>query len=101
MTITTTTTTTSSAAYAVVQEQLSWSWGDWLDHYGGDFADLVGSSYASSVITAAEPTTCLLSSMGLARLLAQHGFTVAELQADAHPLLPLEHAGQALTWLGY
>lgn len=101
MTTTTTATAASSSAYAVVQEQLCWSWGDWLDHYGGDLADVVGNSYASSVITAADPITCRLSSMGLARLLAQHGFTVAELQADAHPLLPLEHAGQALTWLGY
>ena len=65
-------------AYAVLQEHLSWSWGDWLDHYGGDLADLVGSPYAASVIKAADPDSCLLRPRALARLLAQHGFTVAE-----------------------
>jgi hypothetical protein len=84
---------TTTAAYPVLTEQLSWSWGDWLEH--------ASDAYAESVLEAADSDTCQLSPRDLERLLQEHGFNVQQLEADAHPLLPLEHAGQALSWLGY
>jgi hypothetical protein len=85
--------TTTNTAYPVLIEQLGWSWGDWLEH--------CSDAYAESVLEAADPSTCQLSPRDLERLLQEHGFNVQQLEADAHPLLPLEHAGQALSWLGY
>lgn len=84
---------TTTAAYPVLTEQLSWSWGDWLEH--------CSDAYAESVLEAADPDNCRLSQRDLERLLQEHGFNVQQLEADAHPLLPMEHAGQALSWLGY
>ena len=97
----TTPATDCSGAHPVLPEQLSWSWADWVEHYGGDFADLMGDAYAVSVIQASDPDTCRLSPRALEHLLQAHGFSTALLAVDAHPLLPLEHAGQALAWLGY
>ena len=85
--------TTINTAYPVLPEQLSWSWGDWLEH--------CSDAYAESVLEAADPDTCRLSLRDLERLLQEHGLTVHQLEGDAHPRLPLEHAGQALSWLGY
>ena len=82
-----------SNAYPVLPEQLGWSWGDWLEH--------CCDPYAESVLEAADPATCQLTPQDLKRLLLEHGTTAAQLEADAHPRLPLEHAGQALAWLGY
>ncbi len=97
----TTSATNCSGAHPVMPEQLGWSRADWVEHYGGDLADLVGDPYAVSVLHASDPDTCRLSPWALERLLQEHGFTTALLAVDAHPQLPLEHAGQALTWLGY
>ena len=88
------TVTTTAGAYPVLPEQISWGWGDWLEAYPDD-------SYERSVIWAADPDTCRLTPRALARLLQEHGLTVHQLEGDAHPRLPLEHAGQALSWLGY
>ena len=86
----------ASTGWVLPIDQLTWSRADWLDAY----QDYVSDTFASSVIWASDDA-CQLAMADLHRLLQMHGSTVAELQADAHPLLPLEHAVQALTWLGY
>jgi hypothetical protein len=84
-------------------DQLGWDRSDWIDAYQGG----LGDTFASSVIWAADDA-CQLAMADLHRLLQMHGSTVAELQAEltagqlqGAAVLPLTHAAQALTWLGY
>lgn len=90
-----------TAGYVISQEQLGWLPEDWEDHFDG-------SGYALSVIRAASRLSGLLRMADLRRLLADHGHTVAELEMDleqarrcGHSTRDTQHAGQALTWLGY
>lgn len=83
--------------------QATWTWDDWMDSYEG-----LDGSYEQSVIWAADRVTCELTSADLRQLLSDHGHSVHELieelaeqAAAGHTTLPLWHAGQALTWLGY
>jgi hypothetical protein len=91
----------AAPGYVVPADQLAWDWSDWLDSY-----DL--NTYPSSVILAASEEGCELSSADLRQLLKEHSHTVHELEEDlaqghasGHAVLPLWHAGQALSWLGY
>ena len=79
---------TASTGWVLPIDQLTWSRADWLDAYHDD--------------------ACQLAMADLHRLLQMHGSTVAELQAELTAgqlqgagVLPLTHAAQALTWLGY
>ena len=97
----TTTTTEPAAGYLISPEMAEWSPEDWQDHFDGDH-------YALSVLHAADQEACLLSPDDLCRLLGHHGANLWELRGDqqaaeqaGHRCLPIRHAGQALTWLGY
>ncbi|MEN9541022.1 MAG: hypothetical protein RLZZ459_1113 [Cyanobacteriota bacterium] len=103
----TTTTTAPKAAPAagwiIPAEQMAWLRDDWIDAYQQGCAD----TFASSVLWASDDA-CRLVMADLQHLLAQHGTSPAELQADltagqqqGAAVLPLTHAAQALAWLGY
>jgi hypothetical protein len=84
-------------------DQMTWDRADWLEAY----QDGIGDTFPSSVIWASDDA-CQLPMADLHRLLQMHGATVAELQAEltagqlqGAAVLPLNHAAQALTWLGY
>ena len=94
---------TASTGWVLPIDQLTWSRADWIDSY----QDYVSDTFASSVIWASDDA-CQLAMADLHRLLQMHGSTVAELQAELTAgqlqgagVLPLNHAAQALTWLGY
>lgn len=79
-----------------------------LDAWGRRFGWKLGDgpeSYEQSVLSAAwiesDEKGLNLNDTQLRRLLEAHGSSLAQLQADAHPALNLNHAGQALAWLGY
>jgi len=89
--------------WIVSTEQLSWNYDEWLEAY----EDGITRTYESSVIEAADEL-CLLQSQDLDRLLRQSGTTTKEyLQSykdaieEGLAVLPINHAGQALCWLGY
>lgn len=95
----TTAPTTATVGRICTLDQLAWTADDWADAWHG--------SYEHSVVDAADGEG-ELSSADLAQLLRAHGFSVHELiaalaeqAAAGHACLPLCHAGQALTWLGY
>lgn len=99
----TTSTTPATAGWVLPAEQLAWDRDDWMEAY----SDGAGVTFTSSVIWASD-AACLLAMADLRRLLALHGATVAELQAEltagqlqGAAVLPLTHAAQALAWLGY
>jgi len=99
----TTATAPAPAGWVLPIDQLAWDRSDWLDAY----REYVSDTFASSVIRASDDA-CQLAMADLHRLLKQHGATVAELQAEltagqlqGAAVLPLTHAAQALTWLGY
>lgn len=89
--------------WIISPEQLNWDYDEWLDHYEAG----TGRTYESSVLEAADES-CLLQPHDLGRLLRGHG-TTAEEYIQAHidamseglTVLPINHAGQALMWLGY
>jgi hypothetical protein len=92
-----------AAGWVIPADQLSWDRADWINAYQDSIAD----TFASSVIWASDEA-CQLSMADLHRLLRMHSATVAELQAEltagqlqGAAVLPLTHAAQALTWLGY
>lgn len=89
--------------WIVSPEQLNWSHEEWLDHYEAG----TGRTYESSVLEAADES-CMLQPRDLGRLLREHGTSAMEyIQAHADAVeeelevLPLNHAGQVLSWLGY
>jgi len=97
------TTAINTEPWAVFIEAINWDRDDWHDHY----QDAMGDTFASSVIWASDDN-CLLCTSDLDRLLEQHGVTHAAYaqewaQASLHgwQVLPLQHAAQALCWLGY
>lgn len=97
------TATLTAPGWIIPAEQANYDRADWIDAY----QDCAADTYASSVIWASDDA-CLLAMADLHRLLQQHGFTVADLQADlaagllqGATALPLTHAAQALAWLGY
>lgn len=96
-------TATAAAGWAIPAEQLTWDRSDWIDAYQEGCSD----TYASSVIWAAG-ADCLLALADLDRLLEHHGFSRFEFGQEwaaaalqGLEVLPLQHAAQALTWLGY
>lgn len=96
-------TTATAAGWAIPAEQLDWDRSDWVDSY----QEGCGDTYASSVIWAAGDD-CLLAWADLDRLLEHHGFSRFDYGQDwaaaalqGLRVLPMQHAGQALTWLGY
>lgn len=100
---TATLTAPAPAGWVLPIDQLEWDRADWLEAY----QDGVGDTFARSVIWASDDS-CQLLMADLHRLLKLHGATVAELQAELTAgqlqgavVLPLTHAAQALTWLGY
>jgi hypothetical protein len=89
--------------WMVPLEQLNWNYEEWLDHYQASPT----RTYEGSVLEAADES-CLLDTKDLARLLRKHGENTMEyiqVHADAVEegleVLPLNHAGQVLYWLGY
>jgi len=95
-----TTTTTTTPAPLVPAELSSWERDAWQEGYALD-------TYEASVIWAAD-SECLLDESDVFALFQQHGASVAEyrqalawLADTGGHCLPWQHAGQALTWLGY
>ena len=95
--------TTTAPGWVIPAEQLTWDRDDWIDAY----QDHNGDTYASSVIWASN-AECLLAMPDLHGLLRQHGASVADLQQEltagqlqGAAVLPINHAAQALAWLGY
>ena len=95
------TTTTPAAGYLITPEMADYSPDNWQEHFDGD-------PYALSVLHATDESSGLLSPDDLCRLLNQHSANLWELRGDqqaaeqaGHRCLPIRHAGQALTWLGY
>jgi hypothetical protein len=89
--------------WIISAEQLNWSYDEWLDCYQPGPT----RTYESSVLEAADES-CLLQPQDLGRLLRAHGTTTKEyIQAhldafsEGLTILPLNHAGQVLSWLGY
>jgi hypothetical protein len=100
---TATATAPAPAGWVLPADQMTWDRADWLEAY----QDGIGDTFPSSVIWASDDA-CQLPMADLHRLLQMHGATVAELQAEltagqlqGAAVLPLNHAAQALTWLGY
>ncbi len=96
----TTTVTTCALAPIVPASLAGWDRFDWLESY-------VQGTYEASVIWATDDE-CLLDERDVASLFRQHGASVpeylehlAELATTGGHCLPWQHAGQALTWLGY
>ena len=96
-------TTATAAGWAIPAEQLTWDRSDWIDALQDGCRD----TYASSVIWAASDD-CLLALPDLDRLLAHHGFSRFEYGQEwaraalqGLEVLPLQHAAQAVIWLGY
>lgn len=96
-------TTATAAGWAIPAEQLTWERADWIDAWQEGCSD----TYASSVLWAAGDD-CLLALADLDRLLKHHGFSRFEFGQDwaraalqGLEVLPLQHAAQALAWLGY
>jgi hypothetical protein len=89
-------------SYAITAEEAIFTdaqWAERFDHeLGGD-----PTTFGGSVLAVAYDRTGILelTDSQLARLLRDHGSTVADLQMESHPDLSLNHAGQALTFLGY
>jgi hypothetical protein len=99
----TATATAPAAGWVIPSDQLAWDRSAWIEAY----QDSISDTFASSVIWASDDA-CQLSMADLHRLLKMHGATVAELNAEliagqlqGATVLPLTHAAQALTWLGY
>ena len=88
--------------YAITAEEATYSNDQWAERFdyvlGADFDTFEGSVLAYAYD---RTETLELTDRQLARLLRDHGSTVADLQEEAHPDLPLTHAGQALVFLGY
>ena len=89
-----------AAGWAVPAEQLDWDRNEWVDAFEGD-------AYAVSVMWAADDLGLLLPA-DLDRLLEHHGFTHFEYGQEwargalqGLRVLPIQHAAQALAWLGY
>lgn len=92
--------TNTAPAPIVPAELADWNRDDWIDSY-------VLDTYERSVIWAADDE-CLLDESDVAALFREHGANVpdylkhlAELATTGGHCLPWQHAGQALTWLGY
>ena len=89
--------------WMVTAEQINWNHEEWLDHY-----EPIGMrTYESSVLEVADES-CLLQPQDLGHLLRGHGTITKEyIQAHADAVseeltvLPLNHAGQVLSWLRY
>jgi|GEM_PF-3984024 len=96
-------TTATAAGWAIPAEQLAWDRSDWIDALQEGNRD----TYASSVIWAAGDD-CLLALPDLDRLLEAHGISRFEYEQEwaqaaleGFEVLPLQHAAQAVIWLGY
>jgi hypothetical protein len=98
-----TTTTTALPCCVLIEPQMGWDRADWLEAFTEGPHDI----FPASVIAASDGRGHL-DTDDLARLLQMHGATVDQLRDDlaegrdrGAPVQPLEHAGQALAWLGY
>lgn len=88
--------------YAITAEEATLTNDQWAERFDHELGEAPTTFEGSVLAVAYDSTEALkLTDRQLARLLREHGFTVADLQEEAHPDLPLTHAGQALTFLGY
>ena len=94
------TTTPTREGFIVPVEFLGWTADDWADGYSA-------SPYAWSVMAAAG-ADCLLSVDDACKVLMQHSVSVSAYAAELEEAaaaglicLPITHAGQLLTWLGW
>ena len=101
--MTTTTTAAAGTGYALTDGEAERTADQWAEAYGWCLGDAF-DTYEASVLAAAYRTTgerLQLTDDDLGRLLHHHGASLAELTGDCHPRLTVNHAGQALAWLGY
>lgn len=88
--------------YAITAEEAAFTNDQWAERFDHELGEDPTTFEGSVLAVAYDRTETLeLTDRQLARLLRDHGSTVAELREEAHPDLPLTHAGQALTFLGY
>ena len=95
---------TTQQPWAVPAEAISWDWSDWYEAFRNGTED----TYASFVVSLADYQSTELSDSWLAWLFEKHGGDLAEYVCEASKasfaglmVKPINHAGQALCWLGY
>lgn len=89
-------------SYAITAEEAIFTDAQWAERFDHELGDNPATFEGSVLAVAYDHTGTLeLTDHQLARLLRDHGSTVADLQEETHPDLPLTHAGQALAFLGY
>lgn len=96
--------TTNREPWAVPVEALCWGWNEWLEA----FMVSLEHTYGSCVVSLAHSGSCELTDRDLAWLFEQHGSDLEEYVCEASKatfaglaVLPVNHVGQALCWLGY
>jgi len=95
---------TTQQPWAVPVEALTWGFNEWLEAFMQDLQH----TFSSSVVSLADYGSCELNDRDLAWLFEQHGSDLEEYVCEACKaafsglaVLPVNHAGQALCWLGY